>query len=397
MKLRSLFPLYFLIVVGFVLSYLAVKTHVDLAYGLDPMGICSISKGMSCSAVLASSYSSFLGIPLGHWGMAYYFFLFFLTAFSVRRNNCNFNLVFWLTFFSVIFSFILFLISKFIIRSLCPICLMLYLANILILFSIYFFKHRRAVKFTYTFQALINELKTAFREVRYIFRFVIFGAVAWVIPYGCEYFLQGIAQQHKVQNLKLPWTKNYSFEALDSNSYYILGNRTAPVKIVEYADFECSPCRRMSVLLHKLIEEYPGKITLVYKNFPWNASCNSNLTSTMHNFACDAVTFSLCAGHQGKYWEANKKLMGLNWQGFNTNKDFDSELDTAVSELGLDLEQYSACIKTKQYQPILSAHISDARRLGISGTPSIFINGKLVEQPDEFNLRAIIKDILNEN
>jgi protein-disulfide isomerase len=109
-----------------------------------------------------------------------------------------------------------------------------------------------------------------------------------------------------------------------------------------------------------VLEKYPQDVKLVKKLYPLN----------FHKMAKPAAIAALAAGEEGKFWEYNEKLFE-NFKKLNHQKF----LDLAV-EIGLDLEAFKKNLTDPKHQQAISKHKQDGRKAGVSGTPTIFINGR---------------------
>jgi protein-disulfide isomerase len=119
-----------------------------------------------------------------------------------------------------------------------------------------------------------------------------------------------------------------------------------------------------------LSDKYKNQLKIVIKHFP--------LTS--HKFARKAAQASLAAHKQGKFWEFHTKLFE-NYQSIN-----DGKIVQIAGELKLDIEKFQSDMNLPEIQRIINRDIQNGRRIGVRGTPTIFINGKrtIVRNPDEF-------------
>jgi protein-disulfide isomerase len=142
---------------------------------------------------------------------------------------------------------------------------------------------------------------------------------------------------------------------------YVFGPEDAPITIIEFSDFQCPYCRQWYTdVLQPLFEMYPGKIRFVYRDFP--------LTS-IHPEAMPAAIAADCAGEQGKYYEYHNKLFSGQY-----NLGSDAYLKYAA-ELGLDNEQFAACVESQKYRDEVMADQDWAANLGVQSTPTFFLNG----------------------
>jgi predicted DsbA family dithiol-disulfide isomerase len=138
------------------------------------------------------------------------------------------------------------------------------------------------------------------------------------------------------------------------------GDANAPVTIVEFADYQCPYCEKAEASLRELIEKYPGKVNVAFRDFP--------LTS-IHPYAQKASEAARCAGKQGKFWEYHDRL-------FDAQAKLDEPGLRAESHtLGLDEEAFSSCLESGEFAKEIERDREDGKRAGVSSTPGFFING----------------------
>ena len=137
-----------------------------------------------------------------------------------------------------------------------------------------------------------------------------------------------------------------------------LGPVSAAVTIVEYADFECPACRESVAVLKQLRSLYPGQVRLVHRDFPLPA----------HPGAQPAAEAAQCAYEQGEFWAYHDAL-------FSHAPMLVDHLQLA-HDLRLDTDAFHSCLSSGRSQAAVSKDIQEGRRLGISGTPTFFINGR---------------------
>lgn len=171
---------------------------------------------------------------------------------------------------------------------------------------------------------------------------------------------------------------------IPTDGFPSLGPQDAPIVIVEFSDFQCPYCQRWHKQTFKpLLEAYPGKIRLVYRNLP--------LTS-IHPEALPAAVAALCANEQNAYWAFHDKLFdgqyGLGQEAY---------LQYA-SELGLDSTAFKECLASKRYESFVQEDMKFALNLGVSSTPTFFINGLAVvgAQPLDVFKQIIDKELAGE-
>jgi protein-disulfide isomerase/copper chaperone CopZ len=157
-----------------------------------------------------------------------------------------------------------------------------------------------------------------------------------------------------------PTIQNFEITTKD----HVKGDFNAPITLVEFSDFECPFCERHYPTLNRILNEYKGKVRLVYKHFP---------LSSIHPNAQKAAEASECAAEQGKFWEYHDKLFENQRSGFSVEK-----FKQWAKELGLDTTKFNDCLDSGKYAQKVKDDYQEGLQKGVSGTPSVFVNGELI-------------------
>ncbi|HXV68450.1 MAG TPA: thioredoxin domain-containing protein [Nitrospira sp.] len=161
----------------------------------------------------------------------------------------------------------------------------------------------------------------------------------------------------------------------------VIGPIDAPITIVEFSDFQCPYCRKSLNVLKELRQRYRGKIRLVYRDFP----------GPNHPHASQAAEAAQCAGEQGKFWEYHDLLFDRQTPG--QGWDF----ATLARELGLRQDAFSTCVQTRRYRKEVAKDLQDGITLGITSTPTFFVNGRpLVGARSIAEFQVIIERLLTQ-
>ena len=158
------------------------------------------------------------------------------------------------------------------------------------------------------------------------------------------------------------------------------GDPEAPVQIVTFSDFLCPSCRRFALAFDQYAEGPTGPhVALYYRSFPLDRTCASHLPRVLHPGACTVARGAACAHRLGSFWEYHDIV-------YQAPPDGPSVADvTRIAErAGLDREAFEACFAEPETEAALQSDIAEAVRLGVTGTPSIFINGRQLPSLDEF-------------
>jgi protein-disulfide isomerase len=140
------------------------------------------------------------------------------------------------------------------------------------------------------------------------------------------------------------------------------GSDRAPVTLVEFSDFQCPYCKRAEPTIEQLRSDYGDKLRFVYRDYPL----------PFHPRAMPASIAVHCAADQGKYWEMFNNLM--HEQG-----DLgDDDLKKRAAAVGLDAAKFAQCFDSKKPEPAIKESSDDGAAAGVSGTPSFFVNGRML-------------------
>jgi protein-disulfide isomerase len=171
--------------------------------------------------------------------------------------------------------------------------------------------------------------------------------------------------------LVAPESPVFSISTTDQPS---LGNAEAPVTIVAFTDYQCPSCAAIHPTLERLVKEYGDKVRLVTRDFPL----------TQHSEAFKAAEAAEAAREQGRYWEYIHILLN-NQSALTVDK-----LKNYASELSLDRARFDSALDSGKFTESVKRDIDDGMKLGINGTPTIFINGRRVRMTDYEQLKASV-------
>ena len=139
-----------------------------------------------------------------------------------------------------------------------------------------------------------------------------------------------------------------------------LGKEGAPVTVVEFSDFQCPFCKQFAPNIHQIEKNFGDKVHIVYRQYP---------IPSLHPFAFKAAEASLCANEQGKFWALHDMMFG------EQDRLTVMDLKQKASRLGMDRKQFDSCLDTGKYTEQVQKDMAEGTRVGITGTPAIFVNG----------------------
>jgi protein-disulfide isomerase len=171
--------------------------------------------------------------------------------------------------------------------------------------------------------------------------------------------------------LNAPESPVFSISTSDQPS---LGNDNAVVTIVAFTDYQCPSCASIHPSLERLVKENAGRVRLVTRDFPL----------PQHAEAFKAAEAAEAAREQGKYWEYVHVLM-QNQSSLAVEK-----LKIFAAELGLDRARFDSALDSGKFAEVVQRDVEDGMKLGVKGTPSVFINGRRLNAKSYEELKASV-------
>lgn len=156
------------------------------------------------------------------------------------------------------------------------------------------------------------------------------------------------------------------------NQGHVIGSDTAPVEIVEFADFECPACGQFANITEPDVRARlvnTGLVRFRFMHFPLS----------MHRNAWPAHLASWCAAEQGKFWEMHDAIF-QNQDRWNTQATSRPErfLNDLARQIGVNADQFQTCMSSRKYHPQIQANVQEGIRLGVGSTPTFIIGNKRV-------------------
>lgn len=159
---------------------------------------------------------------------------------------------------------------------------------------------------------------------------------------------------------------------------YVRGPKDAPVTITMFSDFQCPFCSRATPIVDGVMEAYPKKVNFIMKQFPL----------PMHPNAEPAARAALAAGKQDKFWEMHDGL-------YKMGRAMNAEAMKALAEkLELDVAKWEADMNSAALKTQVKAEIALGQKVGVRGTPTFFINGKIAQNRSVDGFKAQVEQEL---
>lgn len=149
---------------------------------------------------------------------------------------------------------------------------------------------------------------------------------------------------------------------------FVLGQETAPVEVVEYADFQCPHCGEFANVQFPTIKDQlinTGRLRWRFRDYPLGFP-----------FSRISALAGQCAGEQGKFWEMEEALFQRQGDWGTTSRNPAAAFRDMARGIGVDLDKYNACMDSQRYAGRVEASHQEGAALGVNGTPTFFVNGR---------------------
>jgi protein-disulfide isomerase/uncharacterized membrane protein len=368
-KIKALpYPVYFwtvaVIAIGGLLDsiYLSIshyRVYMDIGY----RSFCAISKSINCDTVSQSPYSIFLGVPVPIWGVFGYAFVLSMLPFAWRKPHEEKRL--WALFFLIFLVFslcsiVLAAISTFVIHSYCVMCMLSYGVNFLLLFYAYLILQR------FETRGILAALRSDFGYLQQRKK----KALAVIAPF-CSALLAMLLFFPVYWSFSPPELSAYIPHGLTEDGHPWIGAENPKVEIVEFTDYQCFQCNKMHFFLRQAMVNHPGKIKLIHRHFPMDHEINPLLKEPLHPGSGKMAMMAIYAATQNKFWQMNDFLFSV------ARVTPYIRIREAAEQTGLDYKTLLRAISHRKIQYLLKKDIAYGLKLGITGTPSFLIDGKV--------------------
>lgn len=369
MKLnKKLLVLSLLTTIGFFV-YLVIH-HYSVRLGLGGSSLCEISSHVNCDAAAASSYSEFLGIPIAILGAVYTLVLLCFIAFEqlkwIETSPYLKFTVRALLLGAVVVSITSGLYSIFILKIICPFCVGTYILSLINLALGWNTgeSSKKSIKLTGYF----GEYKS------HLIALICIPVISWVISgmiqtnYGLD-----LMKKRTPEFIHI-WKSSPAYN-FDSTAGLVKHVENPKATIVEFADFKCPHCKIASNTLNVFLKANPD-IQFIFKPFPLDGNCNSQVSQKGDNSRCQFAAFVLCAEKIAKKgWDLHYWLFD-NQEAFFQIYDAKSLIPQIQSRFNIDGEQLANCSDSSEIYNIIKTTAEEGKMAQVEGTPTVYVNGK---------------------
>ena len=200
--------------------------------------------------------------------------------------------------------------------------------------------------------------------------------------FGARKFKEGLSADEVQQAVVKKYIQDHVHYVFDLSKSPSKGNASARVTLVEFADFQCGHCAKLSKVMQQITTEMGASVHIVFKQFPM----------TRHPFAHYAARASLAAHRQGQFWAFHDLLFKHQFELSQTM------IDGFARKLGFEMNRYTADRESADTYAQIDRDRKEAITAGLRATPTLYIDGKLYSESKSLDvLRAHLKEILNAN
>ncbi|MBM9529274.1 thioredoxin domain-containing protein [Desulfoprunum benzoelyticum] len=371
-------PVFILLLLGLAdtgyLIYSHYRNYTDISFS----SFCALTKAINCDTVSQSPWSILLGLPLAIWGLfSYLLYLIIFLAASRRTKGSEslWHLLFLLGLLYSIASIYLGYVSATKVKAYCLLCLASYGISFSLCYYAWIIRRRFcADSFWRGVKQGTNYLLNSW---------TLTGSILCLV--ATLFFLK--ANLPRYWEYTLPPPSKTAAQGLTAEGNPWIGAEDGEITIHEYMDYLCFQCRKMHLFLRRLIAEHPGKIKLIHHHYPMDHEFNPIVVpEPFHAGAGKMAMIAIYAASKGKFWEMNDELYTIaqGKESFDT-RTLGEKTDFTAGEL-------AAASQHPQIREVLLYDIRQGMKLGITGTPSYVIDGKVYEgsMPGEI-LQKIMK------
>ncbi len=373
-----------LVALGTGLCLLLVLRTMALASGVETTSfdLCSVALSSSCDATLGRQDAAILGIPWAGWGLVYYVTLLVLLGLSAvpGRPFCpEMEVVAFLLALAAAATSVA-LTSTMLVGPvpLCAICLLVHGTGLTLVPLLWrrtglpargFVRHLRA--------ALSAAQAQDSRRPVVVVALLCAGLVGTLVyqRVDLEWRLRGGARPppYDFQPVLASWLAAPAVEVPLRDDDPRVAAAGAPAELVVFSSLQCAGCAQLARFLSGFARRVGPRLTIVFKHFPLGRDCNPEVDADHHPHACAAASAAEAARMQGRFWDFHDAVFAISLV------DGVEILGATANALKFDMDRFEADRASAAVAARVATDIELGRRLGVEGTPTMFLNGRRID------------------
>jgi len=351
-----------LVLAGLITSIYLAVSHYRVYTDMGFKSFCAVSRAVNCDTVSQSPYAVFLGLPVAVWGViGYLFALAMLLSARTRAaaRERGWALLFWLFLIFSCLSIALALISSYLIKSYCLMCILTYVINFALMWYAWLTRSR------FSSVGLAADTKGDILLFRSLYpKNLLYVSPVLILMIALYSFLPAY------WNLQPPAVAAHVASGLTEDGHPWIGAENSRLVITEFTDYQCFQCKKMHFFLRQLISNHPGKIKLIHRNYPMDDKFNPIVKQPLHTGSGEMALLAIYAATQNRFWAMNDLLFEIAG----------ARKDVGIRELahrtGLDFSHLKAAVRNPGIRRRLLEDIRSGLETGVVGTPTFVIDGR---------------------
>lgn len=178
-----------------------------------------------------------------------------------------------------------------------------------------------------------------------------------------------------VDRFDLSLSKEPYATMVDGTTHPTGGSSSAKLTVVEFSDFQCAYCKQLHPVIRRLMVEYKDSVRFVFRDYPF-----------LDDFSVVLAMAGRCAHEQGRFFPFFDRVYGSR-----TPVTADSLVPIAKS-IGLEISQFQICVSSERYKKTVLDDLAIGIKAGVTGTPTLFINGNIIPGAPEYSTLKQIFD-----
>jgi uncharacterized membrane protein/protein-disulfide isomerase len=365
------------------------QVHLGIATGDS---VCNVSSTFNCDSVSASQYAQIFGIPVAAFGLAANGVLLLLFVGLLIGWTSDYNKLARLTYrFSagiLLASFIMAIVSIAFVKIYCLFCMAVYVVSIAV------FALLRA--------DLEPQDRNPFADLstRELVPLAVCSILVLVVGFGFNRSLVANYGAERLETVIRDSTADYAASPTltfdDSTASIVFGNPNGTFVITEFADFRCSHCRQAHYTLKNFISTRPD-VTLKFFNWPLDGACNSAIKQASDGLSCLLAKAAHCAETTAQRGAAMHSAIFDDQLGFSqvsSSEEMYKKLETKLTELSIPIDSWKSCTQNPETDSFIRNQAELGQKLGVMGTPSLFINKRRAERA---NILKVLEGIYSQS
>jgi len=353
-----------------VFAYLTYH-HYMTKMGLSGSSLCHINSTLNCDTAALSKYSEVLNIPIAVIGFSYSLIMLGATLFikfGWSDETPAFSFLYKaITTLSSIVSVVLLAISSLILKVYCPFCILSYIFSFFITYLAFSeFKNSKI------------DISQLSEEKSFLVSLTFIPVLAWFISGSISdnFGLSALAKM--VPEKVYAWQNSPQINFDEKLGLIKTSKIESKATLVEFADFKCPHCKSAAQTF-KLFLSSKNNIKFVFKPYPLDGTCNPSIPNKGDGSRCELAGWVLCAERiYKKGWEMYYWIFE-NQENLSFTSDLTTSLEEVSNLYGLNGSEIKSCATSAETFELIKKTSLEGEAAKISGTPSIFLNGKRLD------------------